>query len=55
MAKRKLNLALKSKSTMVALVRIGDQVQVFMKLQHEKEKNGPVLSQFYPKTSNQAQ
>ena len=35
-AKRKLNLILKSKSTSVAPVQIGDLVQVYTKLQHEK-------------------
>ena len=48
MAKRKLNLILKSKSRMVAPVRIGDLVQVFVKLQHEKRGKWsnakPVLS-----------
>ena len=48
MAKRKLNLILKSKSNTVIPVRIGDLVQVFIKLQHEKREKWsnakPVLS-----------
>ena len=55
MAKRKLNLILKSKSNTVIPVRIGDLVQVFIKIQNEKRENGPELSQFYLMTSNQAQ
>ena len=48
MAKRKLNLILKSKSTSLTPVQIGDLVQVFVKLQHEKRGRWsnpkPVLS-----------
>ncbi len=36
MAKRKLNLILRSKSTSDIPLKIGDLVQVFIKLQHEK-------------------
>ena len=45
MAKRKLNLILKPKSTTVAPVKIGDLFKVFIKLQHEKGASGLLLSQ----------
>ena len=48
MAERKLNLILKSKSTSGTRFQIGDLVQVFIKLQHEKQRKWsnprPVLS-----------
>ncbi len=48
MAKRKLNLILRSKSTSDLPLKIGDLVQVFIKLQHEKRgkwsSTKPVLS-----------
>ena len=53
MAKRKLNLILRSKATSEAPVKVGDLVQVFIKLQHEKRGKWtsakPVLS--YEKAS----
>ena len=51
-AKRKLNLIVKSKSTTVTPVRIRDLVQVFIKLQHEKGASGVVLNQFLIMTKN---
>ena len=48
MAKRKLNLTLKSKSTSVAPVQVGVLFQVYIKLQHEKHGKSsnpkPVIS-----------
>ena len=54
MAKRKLNLILKSKLTSVATVHVGDLAQVYIKLENEKRGKLSIPNQFYLAIKSQA-